>query len=74
MPDIKFLILKILEIVFGVIILGIAAGACYTGFDSIRYIIFAGVLLAVVGLVLLIMELIGQSMEMMVSLIRSNFF
>ncbi len=73
MPDVKFLIFKILEIVFGVIILGIAAGAFNSRNDSIGYIIFSGILLAVVGLVLLIMELIGKSMEMLVSLIELLF-
>ncbi len=67
MADTKFVIFKVLEILFGIVIVGLAAGGWENHGGEIGYIIFAGVALIVVGLILLLLECIGSLSETVVS-------
>ncbi len=59
MADTRDIILKVLEILLGIVIIGICGG---TGFilRAHGFVLFSGIFLLAVALILLIMHLIGQ--------------
>ncbi len=75
MANIKSILFKLIEIVFGAIIVGLVAVE-YNDVpsESHCYIICTGVLMIVVGLVLLILEIIGKAYSVVVSLMLFNRF